>query len=229
MSFILDALKRSEQERERQQAPNVMDIPYGRQPRSKPWWLWVVIGLLLLNCGLLLVMWLRKETPAAITTNAVSSSSSSVSSTAPNVAAPVVTARTTEVRALEDEATNATDPEDTTSTLLSEAATPEGAPLVRAAPLTATEHGINNYPSNSTQSGLTPTLASVGGSAALNLPDLRLDLHVYSSKKAERFAFINSKKYAEGQALSEGPLVEQITNDGVVLSYRGQRFLLPRQ
>ena len=77
--------------------------------------------------------------------------------------------------------------------------------------------------------GQTATLESLGGAAALNLPELRLDLHVYSDNKAQRFVFINSKKYAEGQALNEGPTVEQITDAGVILNYHGQSFLLTRQ
>ena len=38
--------------------------------------------------------------------------------------------------------------------------------------------------------------------------------------------FVNSRKYREGDALQEGPVVEQITPDGAVLSFRGSRFRL---
>jgi hypothetical protein len=40
---------------------------------------------------------------------------------------------------------------------------------------------------------------------------------------------VNMRKYAEGQALKEGPTVERITAAGAVLNHRGLRFLLPRQ
>jgi general secretion pathway protein B len=46
---------------------------------------------------------------------------------------------------------------------------------------------------------------------------------------AGRFVFINSRKYQEGQTITEGPIVEEITPDGVILSNHGQRFMLPRQ
>lgn len=231
MSFILDALKKSEQERERSQTPGVVGLPYGRAPRGKPWWLIVVVGMLVLNCVLLLAMWLRKEATPVIAVNE-NTVTASASSSAP---ALIATPRTAEVRALDAEVINATEAEDSTSMLLSEATTPEGPPLVRSAGDNAitgnssNQTVINKYPVGQTGSGTAPTLSNLGGSAALNLPELRLDLHVYSAKKAERFAFINSKKYTEGQTLNEGPLLEQITNEGVVLSYRGQRFLVPRQ
>jgi len=230
MSFILDALKKSEQERRRQQAPSVTEQPYGQHTRNRPWWVWLVIGLLLINFGFLMVLFLRKDSPAPAPAAVSNNNSASAAHPESSVATPVMTARNSEVRALEEEASNPADPDDTTSLLLSSAASSESAPLVQAAASSASaiNNGINTYPSKS-RTGLTSTLESLGGSAALNLPELRLDLHVYSDNKLQRFAFINSKKYFEGQTLSEGPLVEQITEEGVVLSYRSQRFLLPRQ
>ena len=61
------------------------------------------------------------------------------------------------------------------------------------------------------------------------LPDLHLDIHVHSPTPAERFVFVNMRKYIEGQSLSEGPTIERITSDGVILNHQGLRFLLPRQ
>lgn len=61
------------------------------------------------------------------------------------------------------------------------------------------------------------------------LPELKLDIHVFSKIPAERFVFINMRKYQEGQALQEGPVLERITNDGVVLNQHGLRYALPRQ
>ena len=63
----------------------------------------------------------------------------------------------------------------------------------------------------------------------VQLPDLHLDLHVYNSKPAERFVFINMSKYGEKATLGEGPLVVEIVPEGVVLEYFGTRFLLPRE
>jgi hypothetical protein len=40
---------------------------------------------------------------------------------------------------------------------------------------------------------------------------------------------VNTVKYREGETLSEGPRVASIVREGVVLEYRGDRFLLPRE
>jgi general secretion pathway protein B len=64
--------------------------------------------------------------------------------------------------------------------------------------------------------------------AGSNLPQLRLDLHVYAAKPQDRFALINMHKLHEGDSLPEGVRIETITPDGVVISHNGSKFLLPR-
>ena len=63
----------------------------------------------------------------------------------------------------------------------------------------------------------------------LQLEDLHLDIHVFSDNPGERFVFINMAKHREGSRLEEGPLVSEITPDGVILDYQGMTFLLPRE
>jgi general secretion pathway protein B len=58
---------------------------------------------------------------------------------------------------------------------------------------------------------------------------LNLDVHVYSEHPEERFVLINLKKYLEGERLQEGPQVDAITPEGVVLSFKGQKFQVHAQ
>jgi len=74
-----------------------------------------------------------------------------------------------------------------------------------------------------------PTINEISLTGPQALPDLHLDVHVFATQPAERFVFINMRKYHEGATLQEGPTIERIRRDGVVLSYQGLRFLLPRQ
>jgi general secretion pathway protein B len=224
MSFILDALKKSEQERRRQHTPTIAELPYGRKTDRKPWWLWLVIALLLVNLVLVIVVLLRKDSVSPITTTSQPSAPAAAGSTSTQSN----TQASREVRTLEDEAINPPEAQDSTSVLLSNAEVPATTPLVQAAPSSSNNLSMVTYAHN-LRPGQTATLEGLGGAAALNLPELRLDLHVYSDNPAQRFVFINSKKYAEGQALNEGPLVQQITDAGVILNYHGQSFLLTRQ
>ena len=58
------------------------------------------------------------------------------------------------------------------------------------------------------------------------LPELRLDLHVYDADPAKRFVFINMRKLREGESLPEGVQLVQITQSGAKLAYRGTQFAL---
>ena len=60
------------------------------------------------------------------------------------------------------------------------------------------------------------------------LPELRVDMHTYALKPQDRFVLINMKKAREGDMLPGNVKVESITPDGVVVSYHGAQFLLPK-
>ena len=74
-----------------------------------------------------------------------------------------------------------------------------------------------------------PSINEINLTGAQALPELHLDVHVFATKPADRFVYINMRKYHEGGVLQEGPIVERIRRDGVVLNYHGLRFVLPRQ
>jgi len=141
------------------------------------------------------------------------------------------------VRSLADEANGDMDvlPGDATidPALAGAASVPDGPPVVRqiAPPNVAPLPAASTFAARTrepAQDEMLPTNSSLAASGT-NLPEMKLDIHVYSANPAERFVFVNMRKYVEGQSLSEGPLVERITPEGAVLNQRGTRFLLPRQ
>lgn len=58
-------------------------------------------------------------------------------------------------------------------------------------------------------------------------PQLRLDVHVYDAEPDRRWVMINGTKYVEGLTLSEGPIIDEISENGVIYRYRGELTLLP--
>lgn len=58
------------------------------------------------------------------------------------------------------------------------------------------------------------------------IPELHLDIHVYSAEPAKRFVFINLDKYAEGEAIDKDTAVESIEPEGAVINHKGFRFVL---
>lgn len=58
------------------------------------------------------------------------------------------------------------------------------------------------------------------------LPTLILDVHVYAESIQNRFVLINQKKYRTGDPVQGGATIESIRPDGVVLVHQKRRFLL---
>jgi len=56
-----------------------------------------------------------------------------------------------------------------------------------------------------------------------DFPALSVEVHVWDGEPSRRFVLIGGKRYVEGQPLAEGPQLLQITQDGLVLEYRGSR------
>ena len=253
MSFILDALKKSENERQRQIGPSLADVRMTRRNAERPWWAVAVAALLVINLGVLIVVLVRdsdaKPAPAqpAAPAPAPSAQPQNYSPPPQQPSArqsypqqPQRAALDPSVRSLADEAGGYEEPypgEPVNPNLAGAAAVPEGPPLVRqiespsVAPLPSGAVFEARQAANASARASNETLPTANdlAGAGTSLPELHLDIHVHSQNPAERFVFVNMKKYLEGETLKEGPAVERITNEGVILNQRGLRFLLPRQ
>lgn len=53
---------------------------------------------------------------------------------------------------------------------------------------------------------------------------MKIQLHSYSNKSTNSIVSINSRMMKEGDSLVPGLKLEQITPDGVILSFKGYRF-----
>lgn len=61
-----------------------------------------------------------------------------------------------------------------------------------------------------------------------DLPELALTMHVYASAPADRFVVIKGERHVEGDELGDGVALKEIRADGMVLEFKGQRFIYPR-
>jgi general secretion pathway protein B len=233
MSFILDALKKSESERQRQSGPALFEVKVAPRRTRLP--LWALALALLLAVNLAILAWMLLRHPAAHADAALDATSSpraaaplpasTVSAPAPAPPAasvPVTAPPAAAVTAVPASAVNApalaTQPNSSADEQNPEDLAPAAEPL--AAPLSShvrrgTADGVPLY----------QDWAATGGAS---LPQLRLDLHVYAARPEERFVMINMHKLREGDSLPGGVHVDSITPEGVVLSYSGAHFLLPR-
>jgi hypothetical protein len=238
MSFILDALKKSEIERQRQSQPGLMDTPTAQRRGRLPLWAILLGALLAINVVVLAVMLLRSGAPAAASTPKKHTEPAAVAEDkAPAVADHFSPLGQTPVYAPEIPA-NIADGVSTGTSAASQVAplaAPLGAPhsiAQRSAPRPALRRPdplLNDEDAKADNEEVLPSINQVNLTGAQALPELHLDVHVYATKAGDRFVYINMRKYHEGNSLPEGPVVEHIRRDGVVLNYQGLRFILPRQ
>lgn len=242
MSFILDALKKSEDERLGQSGPNLAYAHGGARREPIPRWVLIISVLLLINlAGLIAVMIWKSGSPQEGSSPGVESVARQepvqqkpigfqaspdypppVAQRPLTQSAPALDNDRNEVRSLSSEAR--TDARESGPAPVTRAITEEPAALPASAPQAEPQADIQ-----AAQATRLPTLNQLLGQGRLmNLPALSVDLHVYAARKEDRFVFINLAKYQEGQRLKEGPLVEEITTDGVILQYQGERFIVPR-
>jgi hypothetical protein len=89
MSFILDALRKSEIERQRQSGPSMAEFPAAREDRRLPVALIAIGFLLAINVAVVLFFMLRQSpAPAAAATQVAAAPPASVTSPPPVSAAP---------------------------------------------------------------------------------------------------------------------------------------------
>lgn len=218
MSFILDALKKSESERHRQAGPVLMEVRVApRRPRL-PVWAIVILVALALNLGVIGYLLLRSPTPAPAATAApVVAAPAPVAAQAPTAPQPALPAATT---TLPDPAlaTTPLPPASEPAAGVNPADFAPALPRQSLPPASAAQAAADM--------GL-PSLNDLNASGA-NLPEQRLSLHVYDADPSRRYVLLNSTRLREGEATPDGIRLERVTETGVILSWRGRRFTIQR-
>jgi general secretion pathway protein B len=219
MSFILDALKKSEAQRQRADAPALYEMKIAPPRQGVPAWLLVLGGLLIINIGVLSVVLLRGNHSAAPPAD-TNPSATEARATPPAPAATLTPAPAAATATAPAAGRPAIPPEESgaPNSAASAADRADDAPAVEPAPVPAAGN-----------SGDVPTYDQAAAAPGANLPELKLDLHAYATNPADRFVFLNMTKLKEGQSSPAGVRVESITPDGAILSWQGSRFFLQRQ
>jgi general secretion pathway protein B len=214
MSFILDALRKSETERQQKTGPGLADVQYRSLNTRKNIWIPLLVVVLVVNAVIL--AWVMnsdtREPDERVEISDQSTTSKSIESTE---------IRPLSREAIDNQYANVDEPVQT-----QDMAVNRPKPTVQQLNSDASINpGVTG--AGTIREGL-PSLQQLVLAGELSVQPMHLDIHVFSKARTDRFIFINMKKYKEGESLVEGPAVEEITNTGVILSYRGKRFTLDR-
>lgn len=209
MSYILDALQKSEQQR-KNQAPPELTASQGRTPPPRRWPLWLALAstLLLLNAGGAW-LWLQAYPGSDINT-AISASPTPVMPAAAG-RIPLGLERGPAPRPLP-------------------AASPGALATVPAAPppVTASLDPIAPAPLfapvTSKQAPAAQPISKLPRDIQRQIPDLAISSHLYSDDF--RLVNINGRMMREGEYIGTELKLEEITEDGVIISFQTYRMTL---
>lgn len=210
MSYILDALRKSDQQRQHGATPTLLTLhATAAEPGQPAYWNYGLSAAVLVGAGIVigwLHPWQSEQPVPAGVTNAAKPSESSARQTAP---APVTPAR------------SAPSPSDAQTRAMPPKAVPT-APT--EAPTPVPEIPVRAGPSDAAQEQGVMTMGELPLSIRQELPSMQISLHLYSTRPGNSFVSINGQMLQEGEDPAPGIKLEQITPDGMIFTYKGYRF-----
>ena len=185
MSYILDALKKSEAERSRGSVPTLL-MPQQTRFRSNTV-IWILLAALLVN-ACLFAAWMFRSSSTTSASGKLASEPAAVRNTPPN---EDITPRAESLSSTTQPATTHDDAREEMVPAQTELVSPTAAPT--AAP------------------AFTP-----------DEPRISFSTHVYGTDPAMRGVTMNGKRFVEGDTISPGVRIKEITETGVVLDMNGR-------
>jgi general secretion pathway protein B len=262
MSFILDALKKSEAERRQGEVPRLQNEPFSPPPRRRPVLPLLLVLALALN-GVVFGWWLlsREKQPVPVATvgsgpeqsaadgrtaRAESGSLPATATAEPATSSgePVATGAQLSLSAdVQQRATTPAPPSEpeVVTVVIEETPAPPAASAARpaAARTVEKETQARRTETPAAASAKTkvataapaadsfPPVSELPGNVRSGLPRLDLQLHFFTPDPERRLVRLNGLNLRQGGSSGDGLNVVEITQDGVKLSYGGNRFFLP--
>ena len=234
MSYILEALRKADAERERGAVPDLHAqlLPPGATPTQSdvaraPLLPWLAVGVLLAVVAGGAWLMLGRDAPPGPVAMAPSPT--------PPVVAPAVPAPAASVAAAAASVASAAAPASVPAAAPAAAAKPAAArrappakAVAQAAPRppAATKPAKPAAPAEPPPARL-PSLGELPGELRQQVPPLVIGGSVYSPQASVRMVIVNGQVFQEGSSLTPELKLEQIRPKAAVFSIRGQRFEMP--
>ena len=210
MSYILEALKKAQAERQLGNAPTIHAIPLQAAPAERAVTRRLPMYVTLAICAALLagagMYWWRQPGPVApvVVVQAASPPPIVVAAPAPPVAAPVQVPQTVRAAPL------------VTPAPAPVAVTPPLAPVARApAPDPAASQALDES---------LPYMRDLPEQQRSSLPQVTFGGYMYSKNPADRLLLIDKVLRHEGEEVAPGLVLEKLLPRAAVMNYRGTRY-----
>lgn len=226
MSYILDALKKSEQERGHGNAPSVQtvhssSINYHNDKKSL--WPYILIFAVVLNLAAIIYFIIDKETAAdrATKTESTAVRNAAVKKYTPEAASAGYRPPAINVEPAPIEKNSSVKP--VTLPTSATRATPKtdsiGRPDENTAPVAITEE-----PYSAIVTTRVIDYQDLDAAIKAQLPTITISAHIYSTNPVQRSIVINNNFLEEGEYIMDNLILHEITPNGAVLNYQGILF-----
>ena len=235
MSYILDALKKADQERAAGNVPDLETV-HRHEPtvRKHYRWLWILAVLFMFNGVLVALLATRHDAGVGEDVPGRRAAPDERGPALPDTARSQPLAESAaQVRKSPPRVVKTAPPvQEQPQVVMTRPASPLAPPAtVQDLPAATPMDTAPPTPSASIPS--TPSAASAGKlpewdelsldfRSGFSMP--HMDVHVYDSNPQRRFVLVNLQKFREGDRLPNGAIIEKILPDGIQLSYQGIRF-----
>jgi len=224
MSYILDALKKSEQQRGNGKIPDVQTVhssSLNYRDEKKAYWPYVLIVAIVLNLIAIIYFIINKDSASNTITSNIETTSAVV--------------------AIENKKIKNTEPQPTTTrkninldssteNITEEAAKRPSAPAQKPATSnynTSTEVKAvvtpEKRPENNTQKNIVE-YHDLPESTLRQIPTITVSAHIYSSNPSQRSIVINNNFLEEGDYVLDNLTLHEITTDGAIFDFNDTRF-----
>jgi len=246
MSLILEALRKSEAERRRGRAPDLhAELPpaHARDRRMPPTWFWIAATAALLLAAALL--WMRggnapgsaarSERPAAsVAPDASTRADPREPATSPPpfprvdriVAPPAGPAPAPAPAVLPAPGTEENDDAIAATTRAREAISTPTPPATTDATDPPAPPPDAPASAPATPRGAIARLSELPPGERKLLPEMKVSMHMWNERPAQRFVIIDGQRYTEGDRIG-GAVIDAIDTDGVVLDLDGRAVRVP--
>jgi general secretion pathway protein B len=243
MSYILDALRKSDQQRQRGAAPTLPAAPApAAAPRQPAFLAYGLLAAVLVGAGMA-IGWLRPWQPEQAAPGRPEPVAAKPLESNPRLAAPAPSAMAprptpeAQVRNVAPPAQAAPAPSAMAPALVPAKPPPAPAkPEPRSAPAEAdttaprktaapaSKQPVGTAAADAARVPSVISMAELPLSLQQELPPMTISVHAYSGNPPDRLVGINNRMLREGEDVAPGLKLEQITPDGMIFGYKGYSF-----
>lgn len=233
MSYILDALNKSEQERKRRDAPDLATIHRRpvTAPVSRSIWPWMFGLVVLVNLGFG-AYWLwhdQNGEPTASTPNSIDSArtkglaAQNAAATSASKPTPQPAPQPAPMPAADTRMSNPTTEQDAGVPASGSSSKNDAPPAgVLVTPQDLARGPARPAPADTGEAPM--RISELPENIQRQIPDMVFSSHIYADDPTFRMVNINGKIMHEGDMVTNGLQLVRITEDGVVLNYRQYTF-----